>query len=270
MPTRHIQPIACGSATCTSVAPRGAQDREALAHALAEVARHADRVAQQEQPEQHQHADGDPCDPGMAHRQRELERRQVRQLGHARHDALDVGVGEQARADDRVEQRLDEQRGDDRRDARLGQPQAHEVELQQVAAAGGDQRVEPDARQVRAGARAPAVAHRRVGGAQDRVPGARPQQQVGGVEEQRDRERGEADVAEPMEERLAGVDELVDVAHSFRLRGRDGRFGELPVDHAPRRCVEAEMKQSRSAFGRRARIGLDLPAADDDARAAPG
>ena len=242
-----------------------AQDREALAHPLAEVARDADRVAQEQQAEQHEHAHDDPGQARVADRRRELERRQVRQLRDPREDTLEVGVCEQARSDDGVEQGLDEQRRNHGRDARLGQAQADEVELQQIAAAGGDQRVEPDAGEIGAGARAPAIARVRVGGAQDRVPGARPQEQVHGVEEERDRERARADLAEPVEERLARVDEGVDVTHRVDLTRRGGRLGELPLDHdlGPGRGRDEAVALGLGAQTAR---DLELAAADHDPR----
>ena len=92
------------------------------------------------------------------------------------------------------------------------EPHAHEEDLDEVAAAGGCDRVDADAGEVGAGAGAPAVAHARVGGAQDRVPGERAQQQVDRVQEQRDRERPQLDLGEMVQEYARRVRECGNAA----------------------------------------------------------
>ena len=109
--------------------------------------------------------------------------------GTRRQRVLREREGEDREAEHDVDQRLDEQRGEDRRRRRALEPRAREEDLDEVAAARRRDRVDADASEIGPGAGAVAVAHARIGGAQDRVPGARAQQQVERVQRERDRER---------------------------------------------------------------------------------
>ena len=82
-----------------------------------------------------------------------------------------------------------------------------EVELEDVAAARGDDRVHADAGEVRAEHRAPGDVRLGVGGADDVPPGGRADDEPGEVEEERDPERQPVHVGEVVEERLGRVDD---------------------------------------------------------------
>ena len=227
------------------VAARRAQDREALAHALCERdaggldAPHCQHAGEQEERR----------DDGRHRRVRDgprpFEGGDRGQLGHARQHVLREREGEDADAQDDVDERLDEQRCQDRRRGRALQAHAREEDLDQVAAARRRDRVDADSRQVGAGAGAVAVADARVGGAQDRVPGASAQQQVDRVQQQPDRERPELDLRQVVQEHARRVGECGNAAQ--RAAGYAAPLTAPPLGPRPTETGPYDPERDRAA-----------------------
>jgi hypothetical protein len=122
------------------------------------------------------------------------QRRQVRDL------PVEIGGEEHERPDDRVDERLGKEA---RRDGRVGGARhrpVRQVDLDDVAAAGGQDRVRADARQVGGQDAAPAHAPLGVGGLEDRPPGGRPQHEVRHVERDGDHQDTPVDLCEVVPE----------------------------------------------------------------------
>ena len=143
------------------------QDRQAAAQPRAEVANEQEGDAGQ----------GDRADrrqDRVMDDERDVERGQLARAGRDRQPPVGQRPGHERGAAERLEERLGHERGGQRGVARAGRAAVDERELDDVAAAGRDDRVEPGAGQVRAHHVAGAqVGGLGIGGAQDRVPAAR-------------------------------------------------------------------------------------------------
>ena len=93
-----------------------------------------------------------------------------------------------------------------------------EVELEDVSAARRHDRVDPDAREVRAVDPAPPDVRLRVGGLDDVAPRAGADRHLDDVAENRQGQRAPGDRREPLEEGVAGIDDPPHTAESARGR----------------------------------------------------
>ena len=119
--------------------------------------------------------------PRMAQEELPVDRRDPRVELARRQHADRERPDDQRAGGEEVEQRLDEQRRRERRVRRIAQPVLDEVHLHDVAAARRDDRVDADAREVGA-ERGPVLQPLlRIGGAHDRAPGARAEEQLDDV-----------------------------------------------------------------------------------------
>ena len=124
-----------------------------------------------------------------------------------------TAASEHADADDEVEERLDEERGRERGVGRPVDAVLRDVELHDVAAAGGRDRVHADAGPVRAEDVAEGHAGLRIRGADDVLPGAHARRQPEDVHEAAQEERAPADGRDVTPESLDGIGEGADVVH---------------------------------------------------------
>jgi hypothetical protein len=115
--------------------------------------------------------------------------------------------------DEEVEDGLREQARRERRDVRPLHALAHGRDLDDVAAAGRGERVDPDAGQVGAEHRPERDPLARERGPDDRVPRAAAQQQVHRVERERDQQQVPLHVGDVIEERSQRVEEGADRFH---------------------------------------------------------
>ena len=102
--------------------------------------------------------------------------------------------------DEEVEDRLDDERRGERRVGRARQAVLDEVDLDHVAAAGGQDRVDPDAGRVRTERAAVLEPAPGVGGAHDVLPGPRAEEQLDHVARERQPECRPLHIGEVVEE----------------------------------------------------------------------
>ena len=157
--------------------------------------------------------------------EREVERGQVRQLRKARQHALRDREQHHERADRDVEDRLDEERGRDRRIAGVRDALLREIDLHHVAAADRHDAVDADPGDVGAEDPPPAEALVRIGGPQRVEPGPAAAADVAEVEQQRERQRPPLDGREVREERLGGIEEGVEARAEATASSGSGPSG---------------------------------------------
>jgi hypothetical protein len=132
----------------------------------------------------------------------------VREHVEAGEDADHERPREDRARDQGVEQRLDDQRRAERRVGGAVDAVLDEVELEQVAAAGRDDRVDAHSGEVGAEYRSPRNLELGVGRPEDVPPRRGPRGEPEEVEAERDRERQPVDVRQVVEELPGCVDDL--------------------------------------------------------------
>ena len=140
-------------------------------------------------------------------RERPVERGHPGQVGDPRQEPHLERDQEQHGREREVEERLDHERRAERRVGRPGQPVLRDVELHDVAAARGRDRVHGHAAPVREEHRPERDPELRVRGADDVLPPAHARGQAEEVEQDREQERPELHRGEVPGERLERVDE---------------------------------------------------------------
>jgi hypothetical protein len=146
-----------------------------------------------------------------------VERRERREIGDAGEEAELDGPEEEPGRDDEVEERLDDERRAERRVGGLLDPVLRQVQLDRVAPARGDERVDPDAGEVGAEDRPVRDACSRIRSTEDVLPAAHPQEEARDLEDDGEAERGPADRGESLEERLRRIEERSDVVHGLTI-----------------------------------------------------
>ncbi len=129
---------------------------------------------------------------------------------------------EEAPRHDRIEERLDEQAGSERRIGRSPDAVLQEIELHEIAATSGRDGVHADPGEVGAEDVAIPDASVGIGRAQDVLPRAHPEDELQEMQRDREDERRPRHGREMAEEGLARVDERLDIVHAPTIPGRPG------------------------------------------------
>ena len=197
----------------------------------------------------------------------DLEGGQVGKPRQRRQQPLRDRVEEDQDPDRRVEDRLDQEGGGNRRIGGVRDLALDQEDLGHVAGVGGDDRVDPGPGEVGGGQRGEGDALARVGGAQHVAPGPGTAELHRQQEAEGDRERRPADVGEVGEERGRRVEEGVEAgarsaqgiaARLARSCQRPRRRSPLPGSPRPRR--RGDVRACPGALHRRPQEPLPPPA----------
>ena len=199
------------------VHPPVAEDREAEGDLLLEVLHVPRRPGDEEDEPAEEDAPEEEGEPRVLDDEAPVEGAEVGEVGQPGQDPHLDRHEEEQRRDDEVEERLDDEARRERRVRGAVDAVLDQVQLDDVAAARRDDRVDADAREVGAEDGPERDLRPRIGGVEDVLPRADAQREPEHLKDDGQRERAPGHGGEGLEERLGSVEKRANVVHGLTI-----------------------------------------------------